>query len=90
MGCIFKSFFLVIILVILFPILLLLMLFGGAKVRSFTYKWGNGKHRYNSYEEQDDDDRGEYDATQRLNTPIDQSTVEYIDFEEVEDDDSDK
>lgn len=80
MGCLFRSFFLVIILVILFPVLFLMLFMGRAKVRTHTFR-GKKSGKDNDAH----DDQEEYDVAPRNNKPIDQSTVEYIDFEEVDD-----
>lgn len=85
MGCLLKSFGLIIIFVLLIPVILMLSLFG-IKV-----------HRHKSEDEQsqygDDHTQHQNDQTTGAahpNKPIDQSTVEYIDFEEVKDNDSNK
>lgn len=80
MGCLFQLFFFVIAIVLL-PILFLLNSFGRAKRRTFTFRSHDNASQRREQEYQPDDS----DDTPRNNTPIDQSTVEYIDFEEVED-----
>jgi hypothetical protein len=82
MGCLFQSIGVIIILVLLVPIMLLLSLFGRVRT-SFTRKTpvdDSAKQTYHDETVADDDDESE-----RVNIPIDQSTVEYIDFEEVDD-----
>lgn len=89
MGCLLKSFGLIIIFVLLIPVILMLSLFGRAR----TIK----VHRHKPEDEQsqygDDHTQHQNDQTTGAahpNKPIDQSTVEYIDFEEVKDNDSNK
>lgn len=81
MGCLFRSFFLVIILVILLPVLFLMLFVGRAKVRTHTFRGKQSEQDNNAHNEPEE----EYDVAPRNNKPIDQSTVEYIDFEEVDD-----
>ncbi|MBR5844351.1 MAG: hypothetical protein IKY75_07205 [Bacteroidaceae bacterium] len=82
MGCLFQSIGIIIILVLMVPVMLLLSLFGRVRRATFMHK----RHA-------DDDSQVHKDETvadeevvsDRINKPIDQSTVEYIDFEEVDD-----
>lgn len=83
MGCLFQSIGIIIILILLVPVMLLSSLFGRVRRTTFTQH-----HRT-----QDDTDIhtcedkavDDTDVADRVNKPIDQSTVEYIDFEEVDD-----
>ena len=83
MGCLFKSFGIIILFVLLLPVILMLSFFG--RNRNITL------HR----REQNDDtinhtEKEQYTSTVHPDKPIDQSTVEYIDFEEVKDNDVNK
>ena len=78
MGCLFKSFGIIILFVLLLPVILMLSFFG--RNRNITV------HR----REQNDDTINHTEKEQDTSTvhpdkPIDQSTVEYIAFEEVKD-----
>jgi hypothetical protein len=82
MGCFLQSIGIIIILVLLLPVMLFSSLFGRVRSTTFTQR------RHTA----DDNDipTPEYKAeeeepTDRINKPIDQSTVEYIDYEEVDD-----
>lgn len=80
MGCMFKSFGIIIILVLLLPVILLLSFFGRTRYTSV--------HRGNRQEEhagETENRQNTHDDTSSVtpDTPIDQSTVEYIEFEEV-------
>lgn len=82
MGCLFHSIGIIFILVLLVPVMLLLSLFGRVRRTTFVHK-----------QHTDDEPQTHKDETiveditpqERVNKPIDQATVEYIDFEEVED-----
>lgn len=81
MGCLFQSIGVIIILVLLVPIMFLLSLFGRVRT-SFTRNTNTDDDNKQTHRDEtvaDDDD------SERINIPIDQSTVEYIDFEEVDD-----
>ena len=82
MGCLFQSIGIIIILVLLVPIMLLLSLFGRVRTTFArkTHTNDDTAHKHRDEGVADDDDESE-----RINIPIDQSTVEYIDFEEVDD-----
>lgn len=83
MGCLFQSIGVIIILVLLVPIMLLLSLFGRVRTtfarKTHTNDDTAHKHRDETVADEEDDE------SERINIPIDQSTVEYIDFEEVDD-----
>lgn len=82
MGCFFHSIGVIFILILLVPVMLLLSLFGRVRRTTFVHK-----------QHTDDEPQTHKDETiveditpeERVNKPIDQATVEYIDFEEVED-----
>ena len=82
MGCFFHSIGIIFILILLVPVMLLLSLFGRVRRTTFVHK-----------QHTDDEPQTHKDETiveditpqERVNKPIDQETVEYIDFEEVED-----
>lgn len=80
MGCLFKSFGIIILLVLLIPVILMLSFFGRARnITVHRHKENNNQTNYNNQEEDSN--------TVHPDKPIDQSTVEYIDFEEVKDND---
>ena len=82
MGCLFQSIGIVIILVLLVPVMLLLSLFGRVRRATFVHK----RHTEDDSQiHKDETVADEEDVSERINKPIDQSTVEYIDFEEVDD-----
>ena len=82
MGCLFQSVGIIIILVLLVPIMLLLSLFGRVRTSFMRKTRTNDDTTQTRRDEAAADDK---DDSERINVPIDQSTVEYIDFEEVDD-----
>ncbi len=82
MGCLFQSIGVFFILVLLVPVMLLLSLFGRVRRTTFVHK----QHVDDEAQTHNDETIVE-DITpeERVNKPIDQSTVEYIDFEEIDD-----
>lgn len=82
MGCLFQSVGIIIILVLLVPIMLLLSLFGRVRTSFMRKTHTNDDTTQTRRDEAVADDK---DDSERINVPIDQSTVEYIDFEEVDD-----
>ncbi len=81
MGCLFQSIGVIIILVLLVPIMFLLSLFGRVRT-SFTRNTNTDDDNKQTHR---DETVADEDDSERINIPIDQSTVEYIDFEEVDD-----
>lgn len=82
MGCLFQSIGIIFILVLLVPVMLLLSLFGRVRRTTFSHK----PHVDDEPQTHNDDTVvEEMTPEERVNKPIDQSTVEYIDFEEVDD-----
>lgn len=82
MGCLFQSIGIIFILVLLVPVMLLLSLFGRVRRTTFSHK----QHMDDEPQTHNDDTVvEEMTPEERVNKPIDQSTVEYIDFEEVDD-----
>lgn len=82
MGCLFKSFGIVLLFVILIPIVLLISLLG-----TFRRTTMRSSHQGQESQQSDEDtytSDDEVEPVDRTNKPIDQSTVEYIDFEEVD------
>lgn len=79
MGCLFKSFGVVLLLAILLPVMLIMSLVG-------TFRRAASQHRQESQPSDNDTytSSEEEQPIDRTNKPIDQSTVEYIDFEEVD------
>ncbi len=84
MGCLFKSFGIIILLVLLLPVILLLSFFGRTRFTSVS----RDVHNNDTEKENGHSDRE--DTPVHPDKPIDQSTVEYIDFEEVKDNDTNK
>lgn len=82
MGCLFQSIGVFFILVLLVPVMLLLSLFGRVRRTTFVHK-----QHVDDEAQTHNDETIEEDITpeERVNKPIDQSTVEYIDFEEIDD-----
>lgn len=78
--------FIILILAVSLPILFLLFLARMVKKTTFTFRKGRHSTTYESHKQSSDDDY----RVSNNNKPIDQSTVEYIDFEEVEDTSTDK
>lgn len=83
MGCLFKSFGIIILFILLVPIILMLSFFGRARNISVHRRKQNDNQTSYNEEEQNT-------QTVHPDKPIDQSTVEYIDFEEVKDNDPNK
>ena len=82
MGCLFQSIGIIFILVLLVPVMLLLSLFGRVRRTTLSHK----QHVDDEPQTHNDDTVvEEMTPEERVNKPIDQSTVEYIDFEEVDD-----
>ena len=81
MGCLFQSIGVIIIFVLLVPIMFLLSLFGRVRT-SFTRNTNTDDDNKQTHR---DETVADEDDSERINIPIDQSTVEYIDFEEVDD-----
>lgn len=85
MGCLFKSIGIIVIFVLLLPVIFLFSVFGRA--RHISVRRG----RHDEEPTQHGGDETQYDADEQdrgsshPDKPIDQSTVEYIDFEEVKD-----
>lgn len=78
--------FIILILAVSLPILFLLFLARMVKKTTFTFRKGRHNTTHESHRQSSDDDY----RVSNNNKPIDQSTVEYIDFEEVEDTSTDK
>jgi hypothetical protein len=85
MGCLFKSFGLIIIFILLLPIILLLSFFG--RVRFGRGDTTHTHHDDESASHSETHNHDNIDTSDHSDKPIDQSTVEYIDFEEVEEND---
>lgn len=75
--CLFRSLGILLLFVILIPVFLLMMLFG--RGRTFTFTTRKEAEPESSQYTPDEP------SQQEVNKPIDQSTVEYIDYEEVDD-----
>lgn len=84
MGCLFKSFGIFLIFILLIPFMLLFTLFGRVRrTKMYTHQHTQQDDDTMSYNHDTTDDTVE--PSSRIDKPIDQSTVEYIDFEEVDD-----
>ena len=81
MGCLLQS-IIVGFIFLLMPVLFLMSYFGriGRSIFSRRTTKENDEPHQNDYTE-----NNETESPERVNKPIDQSTVEYIDFEEVQD-----
>lgn len=79
MGCLFKSFGIILIMAIILPVFLLISLFG--RIRSHTKTTNTpDENRDNTHQPQN-----EHVDEDLSDKPIDSSTIEYIEFEEIKD-----
>lgn len=81
MGCLIKSMGLFILFAILLPVILLITLFGRIKIFSSKQNTTSNEDENTFYRETQENDEQQDNS----NKPIDSSTIEYIDFEEVKD-----
>ncbi len=77
MGCLFKSFGIILFMAILLPILLLISLFGRVKSRTTTEDEEEPETNHQPSNNED--------TQSNIDIPIDSSTIEYVDFEEIKD-----